>query len=43
MRRERWVLPLSHDEVKPPPFGSLISKMPGDDRQKFANARLLLA
>ncbi len=39
---ERWVVPLSHDEVKPP-FGSLLSKMPGDRRQKFANLRLLLA
>jgi 1,4-alpha-glucan branching enzyme len=39
---EEWVLPLSHDEVKPP-FGSLVSKMPGDAWQKLANLRLLLA
>ena len=39
---ERWVLPLSHDEVKPP-FGSLLSRMPGSSAQKFANVRLLLA
>jgi 1,4-alpha-glucan branching enzyme len=39
---EDWVLPLSHDEVKPP-FGSLFSKMPGDGWQKLANLRLLLA
>ncbi len=40
--KERWVLPVSHDEVKPP-FGSLAAKMPGDAWQKLANVRLLLA
>jgi 1,4-alpha-glucan branching enzyme len=42
LQSERWVLPLSHDEVKPP-FGSLLKKMPGDLWQQFANVRLLLA